>query len=50
VTSVLEEPFIDPKVIKELEEQVQEFRYWNLVDIRNLIDYPVEREVAYVPT
>ncbi|KAH8954708.1 hypothetical protein BDL97_08G094300 [Sphagnum fallax] len=50
VTSVPEEPFIDPEVIKDLEEQVQELRYRNPMDIRNLIDYPAEREVAYVPT
>ncbi len=49
VTSVLEEPLINPKVIKDLEEQVQELRYWNPMDIRNLIDYPAERKVAYVP-
>ncbi len=50
VTPVPEEPLIDPEVIKDLEEQVQELRYWNPMDIRNLIDYPAEREVAYVPT
>ncbi len=50
VTPVPEKPFIDPEVIKDLEEQVQEFRYQNPMDIRNLIDYPAEREVAYVLT
>jgi hypothetical protein len=50
VTPVPEEPLIDPEVIKDLEEQVQELRYRNPMDIRNLIDYPAEREVAYVPT
>jgi len=50
VTPVLEEPLIDPEVIKDLEEQVQELQYWNPMDIHNLIDYPAEREVAYVPT
>ncbi len=50
VTPVSEEPLIDPKVIKDLEEQVQELRYRNPMDIHNLIDYPAEREVAYVPT
>jgi len=50
VTPVSEEPLIDLEVIKDLEEQVQELRYWNPMDIRNLINYPVEREVAYVPT
>ncbi len=50
VTLVPEEPLIDPKVIKDLEEQVQELRYWNPMDIHNLIDYPAERKVAYVPT
>ncbi len=50
VTSVPEEPLVDPEVIKDLEEQVQELRYRNPMDIHNLIDYPVEREVAYVPT
>jgi hypothetical protein len=50
VTSVSEEPLIDPEVIKDLEEQVQELRYRNPMDIRNLIDYPAEREIAYVPT
>jgi hypothetical protein len=50
VTPVPKEPLIDPKVIKDLEEQVQELRYRNPMDIRNLMDYPAEREVAYVPT
>jgi hypothetical protein len=50
VTSVPEEPLIDPEVIKDLEEQVQELWYQNPMDIRNLIDYPTEREVTYVPT
>jgi hypothetical protein len=50
VTSVPEELLIDLEVIKDLEEQVQELRYRNPMDIRNLIDYPAEREVAYVPT
>jgi hypothetical protein len=50
VTPVPNEPLIDPEVIKDLEEQVQELRYRNPMDIHNLIDYPVEREVAYVPT
>jgi hypothetical protein len=50
VTSVSEEPLIDPEVIKDLEEQVQELRYRNPMDIHNLIDYPTEREVAYVLT
>jgi hypothetical protein len=50
MTLVLEEPLIDPEVIKDLEEQVQELRYRNPMDIRNFIDYPVEREVAYVLT
>ncbi|KAH8936173.1 hypothetical protein BDL97_17G070500 [Sphagnum fallax] len=50
VTPVPEEPLIDPEVIKDLEEQVQELRYRNQMDIRNLIDYPAEREVAYVST
>ncbi len=50
VTPVPEEPLIDPEVIKDLEEQVQELRYRNPMDIRNLIDYHAEREVAYVPT
>ncbi|KAH8953437.1 hypothetical protein BDL97_08G027300 [Sphagnum fallax] len=48
VTPVPEEPLIDPEVIKDLEEQVQELRYQNPMDIRNPIDYPAEREVAYV--
>jgi hypothetical protein len=50
VTSVPKKPLIDREVIKDLEEQVQELRYQNPMDIRNLIDYPAEREVAYVPT
>jgi hypothetical protein len=50
VTPIPEEPLIDPEVIKDLEGQVQELRYQNPMDIRNLIDYPAEREVAYVPT
>ncbi len=50
VTPVPEEPLIDPEVIKDLEEQVQELRYRNLMDIRNLIDYLAEREVVYVLT
>ncbi len=50
VTPVPEEPLIDPEVIKDLEEQVQKLRYRNPMDIHNLIDYPTERKVAYVPT
>ncbi len=50
VTLVPEEPLIDPEVIKDLKEQVQELRYRNPMDIRNLIDYPAEHEVVYVPT
>jgi hypothetical protein len=50
VTPVLEEPLIDPEVIKDIKEQVQELQYWNPMDIRNLIDYPAERKVAYVLT
>jgi hypothetical protein len=50
VTPVPEKPFIDPEVIKDLEEQVQELRYRNPMDICNLINYPAEREVAYVLT
>jgi hypothetical protein len=50
VTPVPKEPLIDPEVIKDLEEQVQELRYRNLMDICNLINYPVEHEVAYFPT
>ncbi len=50
VTPVPEEPLIDPEVIKDLEEQVQELWYQNPMDIRNLIDYPTEHEVAYVLT
>jgi hypothetical protein len=50
VTAVLKEPLIDPEVIKDLKEQVQELRYQKPMDIRNLIDYHVEREVAYVLT
>jgi len=50
VTPILEEPLIDPEVIKDLEKQVQGFRYRNPMDIRNLIDYLAEREVAYVLT
>jgi hypothetical protein len=49
VTPVSEEPLIDPEVIKDLEEQVQELQYWNPMDIRNFIDYPAKCEVAYVP-
>jgi len=49
VTPVPEEPLIDLEVIKDLEEYVQELRYRNPMDIRNLINYPAEHEVAYVP-
>jgi len=49
VTPVPEELLIDPEVIKDLEEQVQELQYWNPMDIRNFIDYPAKCEVAYVP-
>jgi hypothetical protein len=49
VTPIPEEPLIDPEVIKDLEEQVQELRYRNPMDIHNFIDYHAEREVAYVP-
>ncbi len=50
VTPVPKESLIDPEVIKDLEKQVQELRYRNPMDIRNLIDYLTEHEVAYVPT
>jgi len=50
VTPVPEEPLIDLELIKDLEEQVQELRYRNPMDIRNLIDYPVKHEVVYVLT
>ncbi|KAH8936529.1 hypothetical protein BDL97_17G090000 [Sphagnum fallax] len=50
VTPVPEKPLIDPEVIKDLKEQVQELWYRNPMDIRNFIDYPAEHEVAYVPT
>ncbi len=49
VTLVSKESLIDPEVIKDFEEHVQELRYWNPMDIRNLIDYPAERKIAYVP-
>ncbi len=49
MTPIPEEPLIDPEVIKDLEEQVQELRYRNPMDIHNFIDYHAEREVAYVP-
>ncbi len=50
VTPVPEEPLIDPEVIKDFKEQVQELRYRKPMDIRNFIDYPAKREVAYVLT
>jgi hypothetical protein len=50
VTPVPEESLIDPEVIKDLEEQVEELWYRNPMDIRNLINYPVECKVAYVLT
>jgi hypothetical protein len=50
VTSIPKEPLINPEVIKDLEEQVQELPYRNPMDIRNLIDYPAERKVVYVLT
>ncbi len=50
MTPVPEKPLIDPKVIKDLKEQVRELRYRNPMDICNFIDYPAERKVAYVPT
>jgi hypothetical protein len=49
VTPVSEELLINLEVIKDLEEQVQELRYRNPMDIHNLIDYLVECEIAYVP-
>lgn len=49
VTPVQEQSLIDHDVIKDLDEQVQELWYRNRMDICNLIDYPDEREVAYVP-
>ncbi|OAE20259.1 hypothetical protein AXG93_3960s1500 [Marchantia polymorpha subsp. ruderalis] len=50
VTLVLKQLLIDPDVIKGLKKLVQELRYRNPMDIRNLIDYLVQREVAYVLT
>ncbi len=50
MTPVPKEPLIDPEVIKDLEEQVQELRYRNPMDICNLINYPAKRKVVYVLT
>jgi hypothetical protein len=40
---------MDHAVIEELELQICQFRYSNPMDIRNLLDYPDEQEVAFVP-
>ena len=40
---------MDHAVIAELESQICQFHYSNPMDIRNLLDYPDEQEVAFVP-
>ena len=49
VMLVEEEQLMDHVVIKEFDSQICQFRYANPMDIRNLLDYPIEQEVAFVP-
>lgn len=43
-----ENELLDQAFVEELESQICQFRYSNPVDIRNLLNYPAEDEVAYV--
>jgi hypothetical protein len=38
---------LDPEVIKDLESQIRQFHYHNLIDIRNMQNYPEEQVTAY---
>ncbi len=44
-----EECPLDPEVIEDLESQIRQFHYHNLMDIRNLLNYPKEQVTAYTP-
>lgn len=46
---VAEEDLLDQEVIKDLESQIRQFRYRNPMDIRNLLNYPDEEVVSYLP-
>ncbi|TPX30090.1 hypothetical protein SeMB42_g07979 [Synchytrium endobioticum] len=40
---------MDSGVLAGLASQIREFRYSSPMDVRNLLDYPAEQEVAFVP-
>lgn len=46
---VQEEELVDKEVIEELKSQIREFCYPNPMDIHNLLNYPREEEVTFVP-
>ena len=49
VMPIEEEQLMDHAIIEELESHICQFHYSNPMDIRNLLDYPDEQEVAFVP-
>ncbi len=49
VVDANEECPLDPEVIEDLELQIRQFHYHNLMDIRNLLNYPEEQVTAYTP-
>ena len=46
---VAEEDLLDQEVIKYLESQIRQFRYINPINIRNLLNFPDEAVVSYLP-
>jgi hypothetical protein len=49
VIGASEECPLDPKAIEDLESQIRQFHYHNLMDIKNLLNYPEEQVIAYTP-
>jgi hypothetical protein len=49
VVDASEECPLDPEVIKDLESQIWQFHYHNLMDIRNLLNYLEEQVTTYTP-
>jgi hypothetical protein len=49
VIDASEECPLDPEVIKDLESQIWQFHYHNLMDIRNLLNYLEEQVTTYTP-
>jgi hypothetical protein len=49
IVDASEECPLDLEVIEDLESQIRQFHYHNLMDIRNLLNYPEEQVTAYTP-